>query len=100
MKKIDDLWIFFELRLLNFDVFPIWSLLSCFIMSFFPIIILLMVILSKQCDRDSRHDTSVVTSHMDHVVGFGVFVVSRYLLLVNMKSICFSLPCVECCVIL
>ena len=39
--------------------------------------ILVMVLLSKRGDRESRHDTSVVTSHVDHVVGFGVLVVSQ-----------------------
>ena len=53
------------------------SHLSCFIMSCFPLVFLQMVILSKRGDRESRHDTSVVTSHVDHVVGFGVFVVSQ-----------------------
>ena len=59
-----------EFKLPNFDVFPVWLLLSCLIMQCFPFNILVMVILK------SRHDTSVVTSHVDHVVGFGVFVVS------------------------
>ena len=39
--------------------------------------ILLMVVLSKYGDRESCHDTSVVTYHVDHVVGFGVFIVSQ-----------------------
>ena len=43
----------------------------------FSFSILVMVILSKHGDRESRHDTSVVTSHVDHVVGFGVIVVSQ-----------------------
>ena len=37
---------------------------------------LVMSTLSRRGDRESCHDTSVVTSHVDHVVGFGVFVVS------------------------
>ena len=36
-----------------------------------------MATLSKRGDRESCHDTSVVTSNVDHVVDFGVFVVSQ-----------------------
>ena len=36
-----------------------------------------MATLSRRGDRESCHDTSVVTSHVDHVVGFGVLVVSQ-----------------------
>ena len=39
--------------------------------------ILVMVVLSKHGDRESSHDTSVVTSHVDHVIGLGVFIVSQ-----------------------
>ena len=39
--------------------------------------VLVMVVLSKHGDRESSHDTSVITSNVDHVVGFGVFVVSQ-----------------------
>ena len=39
--------------------------------------ILKMVVLSRHGDRESCHDTSVVTSHVDHVVGLGVFIVSQ-----------------------
>ena len=38
---------------------------------------LVMLILSRHGDREGNHDTSVVTYHVDHVVGFGVFVVSQ-----------------------
>ena len=38
---------------------------------------LVMASLSRRGDRECCHDTSVVTSHVDHVVGFGVFVVSQ-----------------------
>ena len=36
-----------------------------------------MDVLSRHGDRESSHDTSVVTSHVDHVVGLGIFSVSR-----------------------
>ena len=39
--------------------------------------ILIMVVLSKHGDRESCHDTSVVTFQVGHVVGFGVFIVSQ-----------------------
>ena len=39
--------------------------------------VLVMVVLSKHGDRENSHDTSVTTSTVDHVVGFGVFVVSQ-----------------------
>ena len=56
--------------------FPVWShLMFCHVV--FSSSILVMVILSRHGDRESRHDTSVVTSHVDHVVGFGVFIVSQ-----------------------
>ena len=34
--------------------------------------VLMMVVLSRHGDRESRHDTSVVTSHVNHVVGLSV----------------------------
>ena len=43
----------------------------------FSFSILVMFILSRHGDRESRHDTSVVASHVDHVVGFGIFIVSQ-----------------------
>ena len=39
--------------------------------------ILDMNVLLKHGDRESSHDTSVVTSHVDHVVGLGIFSVSQ-----------------------
>ena len=33
--------------------------------------------LSKSGDRENCYDTSVVTSQVDHVVGFGIFTVSE-----------------------
>ena len=53
----------------------VWSLLPYHVV--FPFKILVMVILSRRGDRERRHDTSLVTSHVDHVVGFGVLVVSQ-----------------------
>ena len=53
--------------------------------------ILGMDVLPKHGDQESSHDISVVASHVDHVVGLGVFDVSQ-LLLVRMWSICFSFP--------
>ena len=73
----DVLVSFFELGLLNFNVF------SCFVAPFmlhhvvFSFYILEMVTLSRRGDRESCHDTSVVTSHVDHVVGFGVIAASQ-----------------------
>ena len=49
-------------------------MLYYFVFSFYSLV---MAILSRRGDRESRHDTSVVASHVDHVVGFGVFVVSQ-----------------------
>ena len=46
--------------------------------------ILVMAVLSRHGDRESSHDTSVVTSHVDHVVGLGISVCLKYLLLVSM----------------
>ena len=31
----------------------------------------------RHVDRESSHDTSVVASHVDHVVGLGIFSVSQ-----------------------
>ena len=36
-----------------------------------------MDVLPKHGDHESSHDTSVVTSHVDHVVGLGIFSVSQ-----------------------
>ena len=49
---------------------------------------ILMVVLSRHGDRESSHDTPVVTSHVDHVVGLCL----KYLPLVSMYSISFSFP--------
>ena len=34
-------------------------------------------VLLRHGDRENSHDTSVVTSHVDHVVGLGIFSVSQ-----------------------
>ena len=39
--------------------------------------ILILYVLSRHGDRENSHDTSVATSHVDHVVGLGVFIVSQ-----------------------
>ena len=36
-----------------------------------------MIVLSKNRDRESNHDTSVVISHVDHLVGLGIFSVCQ-----------------------
>ena len=36
-----------------------------------------MNVLLRHGDRESSHDTSVVTSHVDHVVGLGIYGVSQ-----------------------
>ena len=36
-----------------------------------------MGVLPGRIDQESSHDTSMVTSHVDHVVGLGVFNVSQ-----------------------
>ena len=77
---------------------------------------IIVMVLSKHGDRESSHDTSVVTSHVDHVVGFGVFMVFQVSSLgqyvVNLFFVsfwrneshlflmCFPVHRVECCVIL
>ena len=76
----------------------------------------MMATLSRRGDRESCHDTSVVTSNVDHVVGFGVLVVPQVsslgqyvvdLFLVTFWRYecrlflrCLSVHRVECCVIL
>ena len=52
----------------------------------FPFNSLVMATLSKHGDRESCHDTSVVTSHVDHVVGFGIFIVSQLSSLVGIAA--------------
>ena len=67
---------FFELRLHGFNVsFCLFTfimfnrvVLSC---------ILDVNVLLRHGDRESSHDTSVVVSHMDHVVGLDVLNVSQ-----------------------
>ena len=67
---------FFELKLHGFNVlFCLFTLimfnrvvLSCILDVNLPL---------KHVDRESSHDTSVVASHVDHVVGFGIFCVSQ-----------------------
>ena len=76
--------------------------------------ILDMAVLSRQGDHESSHDTSVVTSHVDHVVALVVFSVSQISSLgqsvVNFSFLwrnegrlclmCFPVNRVECCVTL
>ena len=85
--------------------------MSCF----FPCI-LVVGVLSKHGDREISHDTSAVTSHVDHVVGLGIFIVSRvsslgqYVVKLFFFSFCrnegrlflrcFPVHRVECCVTL
>ena len=45
---------------------PAYTILSLFLY------ILAMYVLPRHVDQESSHDTSVVTSHVDHVVGLGV----------------------------
>ena len=69
-------WYFFELRLFDFNVFLLGRVphtQSCRVFS----CVLVVDVVSKHDDRESSHDTSVVTSHVDHVVGLGVFIVSQ-----------------------
>ena len=64
--------------------------------------ILVMDVLSKHGDRESSHDTSVVTSHVDHVVGLGIFSVfsvsslgydvANLLLITFWRSVCRLFP--------
>ena len=59
-----------------------------------------MDVLPKHGVHESSHDTSVVTSHVDHVVGLGIFSVSQvsslgqnvinlFFLFGEMKVVCF-----------
>ena len=48
-----------------------YSIVSCFFL------FLDMDVLPRHGDHESSHDTSVVTSHVDHVVGLGIFSVSQ-----------------------
>ena len=75
-----------------------------------------MATLLRLGDRESCHDTPVVTSHVDHVVGLGIFGVSQvsslgqYVVNLFFFSVwrnegrlflrCFSVHRVECCVTL
>ena len=56
-------------------VFSAWSCSSYSIVSCF--FILDMDVLPKHGDHESSHDTSVVASHVDHVVGLSVLNVSQ-----------------------
>ena len=67
----DFLVSFFEFGHFNTDVFSAWSRSSYSIVSCF------FVFLKCHGDHESSHDTSVVTSHVDHVVGLGIFSVSQ-----------------------
>ena len=78
-SRLDSMisWYFFGLRLLNFNFF--FGLVAFLMLNrvVFSSNTLTMVVLSRHVDRERCHDTSVVTSHVDHVVGLGVFSVSQ-----------------------
>ena len=63
--------------------------------------ILDMDVLPKHGDHESSHDTSVVTSHVDHVVGLGIFSVFQISSLdqnvVNLFSFLFEVFSCESC---
>ena len=67
---------FFELKLHGFNV-----LFCLFAFIMFNRVVLSCIlgvnVLLKHVDRESSHDTSVVASHVNHVVGVGVLVVSQ-----------------------
>ena len=75
------LGIFFELGHSNIDVFSVCSCSAYPIVSCFFFLFLAWI-------SESSHDTSVVASHVDHVVGLGVLNVSQ----ISSLSICFSFP--------
>ena len=59
-------WYSFELKLLNYNVFSACSRS-----------LMLNHVVCKHGDRGSGHDTSVITFHVEHVAGLGVFLVSQ-----------------------
>ena len=61
----------------------------------FSFCILVMVLLSRHGDRESRHDTSVVTSHGIMSLASASLLCLKYLLLVSMQSISASLLCLK-----
>ena len=69
----DDFLIFFELG--HFDTDSFFSLCTSF--TFFRVVfsfqIFMIRVLSRHWDCEGCHDTSVVASHVDHVVGCSVF---------------------------
>ena len=72
----DFLASFFELGHFNTDVFLLGRVhhtQSCLVFLF----IFDVDVLPKHGDHESSHDTSVVNSQMDHVVGLGIFSVSQ-----------------------
>ena len=94
-------YLFSELRLPDFNFF--FCLVSFLILNHvvFSPRILVMDVLSRHGDRESSHDTSVATSHVDHVVGLGIFSVSQvpsigqyvvnlFFLFGEMKVVCFG----------
>ena len=73
----DDLLVsFFELKLLNFIFFSVLFLPSYFIISCFPLKSCHDYSF-QTCDRENCHYTSVVTSHVNHVVDFDAFMTSQ-----------------------
>ena len=93
---------FFEFRLLipsvcfQFDPF-------CRVLLSRPCLFYFTMVL-RSSDHECCHDTSVVTAHVDHVFGFGIFVVFQVssldydvvdLLLISLWGICRSFD--ECC---
>ena len=70
-------WHFFELGHFNIDVF---FFLFVFIIPNRVMLFLFIIgmdVLPRHVDQESSHDTSVVASHVDHVVGLGVFDLSQ-----------------------
>ena len=70
---------FFDDLLVSFSSSMFFCLDAILMLYFFVFSIysLVMAVFSRRGDRESCHDTSVVTSHVDHVVGLGVFIVSQ-----------------------
>ena len=64
--------LFFELGHLNTDALSACVLLFMFFVSCFSFHILKLRILSRSWDCETCHDTSVVASHVVHVVSFGI----------------------------
>ena len=65
---------FLELRLLIPSVFFSSVPSVAFVVSIFVFFYFTAAIFLRSSDRKCCHDTSVVTAHVDHVVGLGIFV--------------------------